>query len=39
MDLKGICLYHKNDFDRLTIEQKQKLAKHHGMAMEIELCC
>jgi MEDS: MEthanogen/methylotroph, DcmR Sensory domain len=39
MNLKGICLYHKNDFDRLTIEQKQKLATHHGMAMEIELCC
>ena len=39
IDFKGICLYHKNDFYNLTKEQKQKLAKHHGMAMEIELFC
>ncbi len=39
IDFKGICLYHKSDFDRLTKEQKQKLAKHHGMAMELEVCC
>jgi hypothetical protein len=36
MKMKGICLYHKNDFNRLTNEQKQQLAKHHGTAMEIE---
>ena len=39
IDFKGICLYHKNDFNRLTKEQKQKLAKHHGMTIEIELSC
>jgi hypothetical protein len=37
MNMKGICLYHKNDFNRLTKSQKQQLANHHGMAMEIEV--
>ena len=35
MDIKGICLYHKDDFNKLTQEQKQNLAKHHGKAIEI----
>ena len=34
--MKGICRYHKNDFNRLTKMQKQQLAKHQGMAMEIK---
>jgi hypothetical protein len=33
--LKGFCLYHKNDFDRLSEEQKQKLIEHHGKALKI----
>lgn len=36
MALKGICLYHKDDFNRLTKEQKQMLAKHHGMTIKIK---
>ena len=35
MDIKGICLYHKDDFNKLTQEQRQNLAKHHGKAIEI----
>jgi hypothetical protein len=36
IDLKGFCLYHKDDFKNMTKEQKQNLAKHHGMAIEIK---
>ena len=36
IDLKGFCLYHKDDFNRLTQEQKQKLVKHHEKTMEIK---
>lgn len=36
INLKGFCLYHKDDFKNLTKEQKQNLAKHHGMAIEIK---
>ena len=28
--MKGFCLYHQNDFNRFSDEQKQKLIKHHG---------
>ncbi len=35
VDMKGICLYHQQDFNRLAAEQKKKLAEHHGMAMRI----
>jgi MEDS: MEthanogen/methylotroph, DcmR Sensory domain len=33
--LKGFCLYHQNDFDMLSDEQKQKLLEHHGKALRI----
>jgi hypothetical protein len=35
VDMKGICLYHQQDFNRLASEQKKKLAEHHGMAMRV----
>jgi hypothetical protein len=36
MDLKGFCLYHKDDFNRLIQEQRQKLIKHHEKTIEIK---
>jgi hypothetical protein len=33
--MKGFCLYHQNDFDRFSDEQKQKLIEHHGKAIKI----
>ena len=33
--MKGFCLYHQNDFDRLSDEQKQKLVEHHDRALKI----
>ena len=33
--LKGFCLYHQKDFDRLSDEQKEKLIGHHGKALKI----
>jgi hypothetical protein len=30
MKLKGFCLYHQEDFQRLSKEQRQKLLEHHG---------
>jgi hypothetical protein len=33
--LKGFCLYHQNDFDKFTNEQKQELIEHHGKAIKI----
>jgi hypothetical protein len=33
--MKGFCLYHKEDFDRFSDEQKQKLIEHHGKALKI----
>ncbi len=36
LKLKGLCLYHQKDFDRLSEEQKQELVKHHGMAVRLE---
>jgi hypothetical protein len=35
VDMKGICLYHQQDFNRLAPEQKEKLAMHHSMAIRI----
>jgi hypothetical protein len=34
-DMKGICLYHQQDFNRLATEQKKELAEHHGMSMRL----
>lgn len=33
--MKGFCLYHQQDFDKLSEEQKQKLVEHHGKVLEI----
>jgi MEDS: MEthanogen/methylotroph, DcmR Sensory domain len=33
--MKGFCLYHQRDFDKLSDEQKQKLIEHHGKAIKI----
>jgi hypothetical protein len=33
--MKGFCLYHQQDFDRLSEQQKQKLVEHHGKALKI----
>jgi hypothetical protein len=30
MNLKRFCVFHKQDFDRLTEVKKQKLLEHHG---------
>jgi hypothetical protein len=35
VDMKGICLYHQQDLNRLEAEQKKKLVEHHGMAIRI----
>jgi hypothetical protein len=36
LNLKGLCLYHQTDFDKLSNEQKQELVKHHGMAVLLQ---
>jgi hypothetical protein len=33
--MKGFCLYHQKDFDKLSEQQKQKLIEHHGKAIKI----
>jgi hypothetical protein len=33
--MKGYCLYHQKDFDKLSDVQKQKLIEHHGKALKI----
>ena len=35
ISMKGFCLYHQKDFDRLSDEQKQKLIEHHGKAIKV----
>jgi hypothetical protein len=35
INLKGICLYHQNDFDRLSEYQKQAIINHHETAIRI----
>ncbi|HYG00666.1 MAG TPA: MEDS domain-containing protein [Candidatus Saccharimonadales bacterium] len=35
VNLKGICLYHEKDFDRLPADQKEKIINHHKMAIKI----
>lgn len=36
LNLKGLCLYHQTDFDKLSEGQKQELVKHHGMAVLLQ---
>jgi MEDS: MEthanogen/methylotroph, DcmR Sensory domain len=35
VQMKGFCLYHQKDFDKLSDEQQQKLIEHHGKAVRI----
>jgi hypothetical protein len=35
IDLKRLCLFHQNDFNKLTEEQKIKLLNHHKIALKI----
>lgn len=35
-NMKGICLYHQLDFDRLKDEHQTRLAKHHGRAIKLQ---
>lgn len=35
INLKGICLYHHKDFDRLSSDQKEEIIKHHSIAVKI----
>lgn len=35
LNLKGICMYHQNDFGRLTEKQRQDLIEHHSMGYNI----
>ena len=34
-NLKGICLYHQKDFDRLSVNQKEEIIKCHKLAIKI----
>ncbi len=36
VNIKRFCLFHKQDFNRLTEEQRQKLVNHHGQVLMIE---
>lgn len=36
VNLKGICLYHYRDFDRLSEDQKQIIVNQHEIAKEFE---
>jgi len=36
LPLKRFCIFHQNDFDRLSEEQKQKLIEHHELNMRIK---
>ena len=35
MRMKGYCLYHQKDFDKLSDEQQQTLIEHHSKAVRI----
>ena len=35
-NLKRFCVFHKQDFNRLTEEQRQKLLNHHAQVLKIE---
>ena len=36
LPLKRFCIFHQNDFNRISEEQKQNLVEHHGLNMRIE---
>jgi uncharacterized protein YaiI (UPF0178 family) len=35
-DLKRFCVFHKQDFNTLAEEQRQKLVNHHGQVLVVE---
>jgi transcriptional regulator with PAS, ATPase and Fis domain len=35
-DLKRFCVFHKQDFNSLAEEQRQKLVNHHGQVLVVE---
>jgi MEDS: MEthanogen/methylotroph, DcmR Sensory domain len=35
VQMKGFCLYHQKDFDKLSEAQQQKLIEHHGKALKL----
>jgi hypothetical protein len=35
-DLKRFCVFHKQDFNILAEEQRQKLLDHHGQVLMVE---
>jgi hypothetical protein len=35
LPVKGMCLYHHKDFDRLSAEQKQMVVEHHSKVIKI----
>ena len=35
VQMKGFCLYHQKDFDKLSDVQKQKLIEHHEKALKV----
>jgi hypothetical protein len=36
INLKRLCVFHKQDFNRLTEEKRQKLVNHHGQVLMVE---
>ena len=36
VNLKRFCVFHKQDFNTLAEEQKQKLIKYHGQVLMVE---
>jgi hypothetical protein len=36
VNLKRFCVFHKQDFDVLSEEQKEKLVNHHGQVLVVE---
>jgi hypothetical protein len=36
IDLKRFCVFHKQDFNVLTEEQRQELVNHHGQVLMVE---
>jgi hypothetical protein len=36
VNLKRFCVFHRQDFNRLTEEQRQKLVNHHGQVLMVE---
>jgi hypothetical protein len=35
MNLKGVCMYHQKDFDRLSEDSQKKIIEHHTIAVKI----